>query len=100
SNVEQWRRAVEEKRRPLAEAGVAALRDVAAISVQEGRQDIAAAGSGFSGAQWQSGLQYRTSGAKEKSGEPSLDAQATIYHRYGIAGMFEYGATIQGRPLM
>src|SRR5580765_4227089 len=99
SNAAQWRAMMREKNRPVAEAGVAALRDVAALSVQEGRKDIAAAGAGFRRAEWQSGLQYRTKGATE-GGEPSLKATATIFHKYGIAGVFEYGATIKGHPLM
>jgi hypothetical protein len=99
SNIEDWKAGLREQQRPVAKAGVAALRDVAATSVQEGREDIAAAGPGFRHAQWQSGLKYRIKGANE-GGEPSLNAKATIFHRYGIAGVFEYGATIQGRPLM
>ena len=73
---------------------MAALRDVAATTVQEGRQDIGAAGPGFRRAQWQSGLRYRTKSATETGGfETMLKATATISHRYGIAGMFEYGPT-------
>src|SRR5580765_8318843 len=100
SNVEEWKADIREKQRPVAEASIAALRDVAATSVQEGRKDIAAAGAGFRHAEWQSGLQYRTKETKTEGGAPSLNAKATIYHKYGIAGTFEYGATIQGRPLM
>ena len=73
SNVEEWKKSIREKQRPVAEAGIAALRDVAAMSVQEGRKDIAAAGAGFRHAEWQSGLQYRTKGASE-DGEASLDS--------------------------
>ena len=88
-----WLKMIRDKQRPVATAAVAALRDVAAESVQEGRSNIAAAGAGFTRAQWQSGLQYRTSGATE-GGEPSLQARAVIFHKYGIAGVFEHGATI------
>ena len=95
----RWLQMIRDKQRPMATAAVAALRDVAAESVQEGRSNIAAAGAGFTRAQWQSGLQYRTSGATE-GGEPSLQARATIFHKYGIAGVFEYGATIRGRPML
>ena len=99
SNAAEWKKDLREKQKPVAEASVAALRDVAATSVQEGRKDIAAAGQGFTHAQWLSGLQYRTKGARE-GGQASLDTTATVYHKYGIAGVFEYGATIKGRPLM
>jgi hypothetical protein len=95
----KWFKMIRDKQRPVATAAVAALRETAADSVQEGRLDIAAAGAGFRQAQWVPGLQYRTAGAS-KGGEPSLQATATIYHRYGIAGVFEHGATIQGKPLL
>jgi|SRR6185436_18329196 len=94
-----WLKMIRDKQRPVATAAVAALRDVAAESVQEGRSNIAAAGAGFTRAKWQSGLQYRTSGATE-GGEPSLQAKAVIFHKYGIAGVFEHGATIQGKPML
>lgn len=94
-----WIKMIREKQRPVATAAVAALREVAAESVQEGRQNIGAAGAGFTRAQWQSGLQYRTKGGTQ-GGQPSLQAEATIFHRYGIAGVFEHGATIQGKPLL
>ena len=93
SNAAEWKKDLREKQKPVAEASVAALRDVAATSVQEGRKDIAAAGPGFTRAQWQSGLQYRTKETKTEDGAPSLNAKATIYHKYGIAGVFEYGPT-------
>jgi hypothetical protein len=94
-----WLQMIRDKQRPVATAAVAALRDVAAESVQEGRSNIAAAGAGFTRAQWQSGLQYRTSGATD-GGEPSLQAKAVIFHKYGIAGVFEHGAVIQGKPML
>jgi hypothetical protein len=83
----------------IAPAAVAALRETAANAVQEGRQNIGAAGPGFRRAKWQSGLQYLTKDAKE-GGEPSLQAKAVIFHKYGIAGVFEHGATIQGKPML
>ena len=46
-----------------------------------------------------SGLQYRTQGATD-GGEPSLQAKAIIFHKMGIAGVFEHGATISGKPLL
>jgi hypothetical protein len=95
----QWLRDIRDKQRPVAEAAVGALRETAANSVQEGRADIASAGPGFRGV-WQQGLRYRTRNARDEGGGPSLQAEAIIYHRYGIAGVFEEGATIEGRPLL
>ena len=91
----RWLKMIRDKQRPVATAAVAALREVAADAVQEGRQNIAGAGR-FRG-KWVSGLQYRTQGA---DGEPSLQAKAIIFHSMGIAGVFEHGATIQGKPLL
>jgi hypothetical protein len=93
----RWLQMIRDKQRPVATAAVAALRETAANAVQEGRSNIAGAGQ-FGGA-WQSGLQYRTTGAEE-GGEPSLQARAIIFHRFGIAGVFEHGATIEGKPLL
>jgi len=93
----KWLKMIRDKQRPVATAAVAALREVAAESVQEGRQDIAASGR-FAG-RWLSGLRYRTVAA-EAGGEPSLQAKAVIFHSFGIAGVFEYGATIEGKPLL
>jgi Family of unknown function (DUF6441) len=97
--VEQskWIKMIRDKQRPVATAAVAALRETAANAVQEGRSDIASAGR-FRGG-WQTGLQYRTVGAVD-AGEPSLQAKAIIFHKIGLAGAFEFGMTIQGRPLL
>jgi hypothetical protein len=97
SNTPDWLAAIRDKQKPVAEAAVAALRETAANSVQEGRKDIATAGA-FVGT-WVSGLQYRTKGARQGA-SPSLNAEATIFHRYGIAAVFEHGATIAGKPLL
>jgi len=97
ADIPAWLQAIRDKQKPVAEAAVAALRETAANSVQEGRRDIAAAGR--FGTAWQEGLKYRTKGAKEGN-TPSLNAQATIYHRYGIAAVFEHGAVISGKPLL
>ena len=94
-----WLKMIRDKQRPVATAAVAALRETAANAVQEGRSNIAGAGAGFAQAEVATGLQYRTKGATE-GGEPSLQAKAIIFHKYGIAGVFEYGATIQGKPLL
>lgn len=92
-----WLKMIRNKQRPVATAAVAALRDAAAEAVQEGRSNIASAGQ-FKG-KWLSGLQYRTKDA-EAGGEPSLQARAIVFHKFGIAGVFEHGATIQGKPLL
>ena len=97
TDIPDWLKAIRNKEKPVAEAAVAALRETAANSVQQGRQDIA--GAGRFGTKWQEGLQYRVKGANE-GGAPSLNAQATIFHRYGIAAVFEQGATISGKPLL
>src|SRR5262245_389482 len=89
----RWLQMIRDKQRPVAEAAVAALREAAADAVQEGRQNIARAGK--FGPKWQQGLQYRIRG-----GEPSLQAKAIIFHKFGFAGVFEHGATIQGKPLL
>ena len=88
---------IRRKQRAIAGAAVGALTQVAADAVKEGRQNIAGAGR-FKG-RWISGLQYRTFDA-EAGGEPSLQARAVIFHSFGIAGVFEHGATIQGKPLL
>jgi len=93
----RWLRMIRDKQRPVATAAVAALRETAADAVQEGRSNIA--GAGKFGPKWQSGLQYRTVGAVE-GGEPSLQDKAIIFHKFGIAGVFEHGATIAGKPLL
>ena len=88
---------IREQQRPVAEAAVTALRETADNAVDEGRANIAGAGR-FSGG-WLSGLRRRMVGATE-GGEPSLQAKAIIFHKFGFAGVFEHGATIQGQPLL
>jgi hypothetical protein len=97
SDLPEWLQSLRDKQKTVAEAAVATLRETAANAVQEGRRDIAAAGR--FGSAWQQGLQYRTKGATER-GEPSLNATATIFHKYGFAAVFEFGATIEGKPLL
>jgi len=100
TNEAAWIKAIRDKRRPIAIAAIAALRETAANAVQEGRQNIGAAGPGFRRAKWQSGLQYRTKNATQ-DGEPSTSAKAIIFHKYGIAGVFEHGPTvIHGKPML
>jgi hypothetical protein len=87
-----------DKQRPVATAAVAALREAADDAVEEGRANIA--GAGRFGNKWQAGLKRRIVGARE-GGEPSLQAKAIIFHSFGgLAGVFEHGATVQGKPLL
>ena len=88
---------IRDKQRTVATASVAALRETAANAVEEGRENIAGSGQ-FSG-KWLSGLRSRIVEATE-DGEPSLQAKAIIFHKFGYAGVFEHGATIQGKPLL
>jgi Family of unknown function (DUF6441) len=92
-----WLKMIREKQRPVATAAVAALQEAAAGAVQEGRQNIAGAGR-FRG-KWLTGLRYHTFDAEE-GGQPSLKARALIFHSFGIAGIFEHGGTIEGKPLL
>jgi len=92
-------RAFLEKTRPIATAAVAALNKVSEDAVDEGRDDIGAAGPGFKHAKWQSGYKYRIKGAT-KNGVPSMEAISFFSHRYGLASVFQEGATIKGKPLM
>jgi hypothetical protein len=98
TDAKAWSKAMRDEYQSVAEAAVVSLRQTAANAVQEGRRDIASAGR--FGAKWQSGLRYRTTGAGTKGEAPSLNATATIYHSYGFAAVFEFGATIQGKPLL
>jgi len=93
----KWLSMIRAKQQPVAVAAEAALRDVAAESVQEGRADIAAAGEGFTHADWLTGLQYKTFGDRI-GGQATLSGTARIFHKYGIAGVFETGADIKARP--
>src|SRR4029077_19708656 len=86
-----------DKQRAVATASVAALREAADDAVDDGRSDIA--GAGRFGPSWQQGLKRRIVGARE-DGEPSLQAKAIIFHKFGFAGVFEHGAVIQGKPLL
>jgi len=95
-----WLTAMTRKQGAVAEAAVASLREIAAESVQEGRVNIASSGRRFAtNEKWIQGLQYRIVNAT-KGGESSLQAKAIIFHRFGIAGVFEHGARIEGKPLL
>jgi hypothetical protein len=103
----RWLKMIREKQRAVAGPAVGALVQVANDAVAEGRQQIASSGR-FSDnlrrtirAQdtWQSGLKARMRDAKE-GGEPSLQAKALVFHTIGLAGIFEHGATIEGKPML
>jgi uncharacterized protein DUF6441 len=83
--------------RPFAGAAVKALAQTADDIVEEGRRNIATAGR--FGANWQRDLQARMKDTRE-AGEPSLKAKAFVFHKSALAGIFEYGATIAGKPLL
>jgi Family of unknown function (DUF6441) len=96
SNASALVQTFRDKERRIAKAATAALRETASIAVKEGRSNIAS--SGRFGARWQKGLQYRMLEAEE--GKP-LGAKVLIFHKFGgMAGAFEFGATIQGKPLL
>jgi hypothetical protein len=92
-----WVKTIRDKQRSVATASVAALREAADDAVDEGRSNIA--GAGRFGPSWQQGLKRRMKDTRE-GGEPSLQAKAIIFHKFGFAGVFEHGATIQGKPLL
>jgi hypothetical protein len=96
-NQPAWLKYIRDKQRPVASAAVAALRETATDAVEEGRQNIA--GAGRFGPAWQQGLQRKISHATDR-GEPSLQASAIIFHKIGLAGVFEGGAVIEGKPLL
>jgi hypothetical protein len=91
SNAPQWLAALREKQKPVADAAVKALNETATNAVAEGRQDIAAAGR--FGPKWQQGLKFVTRGE-------GLQTRAIIFHSIGLAGGFEHGVTIAGKPLL
>jgi hypothetical protein len=74
----------------IAHAATAAIREASDLAKKESRANIAAAG--FSG-RWQNALRANV---YPKTGE-SVDAAAFIYHKIPYAGVFEHGATIQGK---
>jgi hypothetical protein len=88
---EGWLKAIRDKQQPVTDAAVAALKETASDAVTEGRSNIAASGR-FSGA-WVSGLKFSLQDA-------GLQSKATIFHSMGKAGVFEFGANIEGRPLL
>lgn len=96
-NPADWAKVIDNKRRVIAVAAATALRETAANVVRDGRRDIRA--SGRFGSAWQKGLKARFEGI-DRAGKASLDSKAIIFHSRGLAGVFEHGANIQGRPLL
>jgi hypothetical protein len=80
-----------EKQQPVVKASIAALRETARNSVIKGRQNIATAG--HFGNNWQRDLQFRMTGQ-------GVQTVATVFHKSALAGIFESGATIAGKPLL
>jgi hypothetical protein len=83
---------LEEIEREIVEAKEDAVKEAADLAVKEGRANIASAG--FS-SRWTSGLV-----SKFYSNKNTGDPAALVYHRIGLAGVFETGMTIVGRPLL
>ncbi len=94
---ELWRKMMREKQQPFVKAAVLALRETASNAVIEGRRNIASAG--HFGRNWQRDLQFRMVNA-EVAGQASLDAKAVVFHKSALAGIFEFGTTIAGKPLL
>jgi hypothetical protein len=82
---------IEEIESEISKAAAGAVNDAAKEAVKEGRANIA--GAGFS-ERWQRGFTYRFYPNK---GE---DPAALVYHKIGLASVFERGITIAGRPLL
>jgi Family of unknown function (DUF6441) len=84
-----WLKMSRQMQQAIATAATGALQQTAVEAVAEARTQIASAGQ-FS--KWQKGLTYRM-----EAGPPPT---AIILHKAAIAGVFEFGATIHGKPLM
>ena len=82
---------LDELAQEIKQASAGAVHDAADLAVEQGRANIAAAG--FSG-RWEKGLTrifYPTA-----AGDPA----ARIFHRMALAGVYERGVTIAGKPLL
>lgn len=102
----KWLKLIRDKQRAVAGSAVGALVQVANDAVAEGREQIAASGrfgaarrTMRAGPTWLTGLKARMRDAKD-GGEPSLQAKAIVFHSIGLAGIFEHGATIEGKPML
>lgn len=102
-----WQEAMLKEERAISAAAIGALAQVADDAVAEGRQQIGS--SGRFGAPrrtlraqdtWLTGLKARMQDAKGGGAEPPAAPKALVFHTVGLAGIFEYGTTIAGRPLL
>lgn len=84
-------RLVDEIEHEVENAMQGAVKGAADEAVEEGRANIA--GAGFSG-RWQRA--FTSKFYPNKGGDPA----ALIYHRIGLATVFERGITISGKPLL
>lgn len=81
--------ASDEIKNEIRAAAAGALDDVAKLAVRQGRANIASAG--FPG-KWQTGFGY----AFNKGTNPEV----AIFHRFGLASVFERGMSIGGQPML
>lgn len=89
--VEAPKKAFDETRQQFIAAAIGAVKDAEAIAVRNGRANIASAGFP---ARWQAALTsrfYRNDG---------FNPAALIYHKFGIASVFERGKSISGKPML
>lgn len=85
---------MERKHGAVARAATAAMDDTRDNLLKDGRASIASAG-------FPTGMQKALRGVRYPRGsKQSIDAAAFIWHRSNYAGVFETGATIQGRPML
>jgi Family of unknown function (DUF6441) len=87
-----FQRWLKELQKQIEEAKAGAVQDAAALAIAEGRANVA--GAGFP-ARWQAAVRSRFYPNKQ-SGDPA----AIVFDVIPFAGVFETGATIQGRPLL
>src|SRR5262245_46626572 len=102
-----WLEMIRDKQRVVAGAAVGGLVQVTNDAVKEGRAQIASSGRFASPRRtiriqdtWMTGLKARMKDAKAGNNEPSLEVKGLVFHTIGLAGIFEEGATIQGKPLL
>jgi len=88
----EWSKLIDARVQPFLKAATDALRETASSAVREGRSNIA--GSGHFGPNWQQGLQFKM------QNENSSEVLANIFHRSGLAPIFESGITIAGHRLL
>jgi len=89
-------KAMKEAMAPVQDAATAAVKEAAETAVQQGQADIAT--SGRFGSKWVKGLKYKFYRSDPRN--PKVTAAALVYHKNPITGVFEYGATIQGKPIL